>query len=538
MACLIRLDNGQIFNISNKIDIIGRGSSASIFLDEDGVSRNHAEIFMMSGCVEVIDLNSRNGIKVNGNKVRKSFLNDGDKLNVGSVDLVFSNETVNSNQTINIANSTTKKEETAPPIHSSASGRFELQQIKPEESLLRINSISQNQLYLELLFKASLDFNNSEIKDRFKTVVYNYIQKNLTPTVCHVKFRDEVLCETPNDASQKASQEIFNATLTSGVAYLRKQSNSMQDGTSAISCPILDDDRNIHGIVYLESSELNYEIEDIMFVRAICALAAGVKGKASKVKTLPGISSQFHPDELLILGSSDAVIHLKTRIEELANEQTVMISGPPGTDRRVVGNNIHCMSNKAEKPYVFVDCSSLNPAVLHESLFGRAGISIGKFGQAKGGTLFLNRICCIDKQIQELIHLFIQTRSIIPLGESEPQAIDVDLVLGIRGRPEDAVKRGVLCENLLTDMKGKRIHIPYLRERQEDILEIADHYFKRFTKKYRKTGMILSEKSKETLTKYPWPGNDRELDLVMERAVLCCDHQELTPEYLTLPGVK
>lgn len=539
MACLIRLDNGQIFNISNKIDIIGRGSSASIFLDEDGVSRNHAEIFMMSGCAEVIDLNSRNGIQVNGEKVRKSFLNDGDKLNIGSVDLVFSKETVASNQTISIASSVTKKEDTnLSQIHSSASGRFELQQIKPEESLLRINSISQNQVYLELLFSASLELSNVQSKERFKKVVYSYIQKNLTPTVCYMKFSNEILCETPSDASQKASQEILNATLNSGVAYLRKQSNSMQDGTSAISCPILDDEKNIHGIVYLESSERNYEIEDIMFVRAICALAAGIKGQASKVKTLPGISSQFHPEELLILGSSDAVVHLKTRIEELANENSIMISGPPGTDRRVIGNNIHCMSNRSDKPYVFVDCSTLNQAVLHESLFGRAGISTGKFGMAQGGTLFLNRICCIDKEIQELIHLYIQSRSIIPLGQSEPQKIDVDVILGIRGRPEDAVKRGVLCDNLLGDMKGKRIHIPYLRERQEDILEIADHYFKRFTKKYRKTGMVLSEKSKETLNKYPWPGNDRELDLVMERAVLCCDHQELTPEYLTLPGVK
>lgn len=539
MACLIRLDNGQIFNISNKIDIIGRGSNASIFLDDDGVSRNHAEIFMMSGCVEVIDLNSRNGISVNGENVRKSFLNDGDKLNIGSVDLVFSKETVNANQTLNITSSaSSKKEDTVPPIHSSTSGRFELQQIKPQESLLRFNSISHNQLYLELLYKAALDLNDIESTDRFKIVVYEYIQKNLTPTLCYVKFRDRVLAETPSDASQKASKEILDATLTSGVAYLRKRSNSMKDGTSAVSCPILDDDRNVHGIVYLESSERNYEIEDIMFVRAICALAAGVKGKAAKAKTLPGITSQFHPEELLILGSSDAVVQLKTRIDELSNEKSIMISGPPGTDRRVIGNNIHCMSKKSDKPYVFVDCSALNPAVLHESLFGRAGISNGKFGQAKGGTLFLNRICCIDKEIQELIHLYIQSGSIIPLGQTEPQKIDVDLILGIRGRPEDAVKRDVLCSNLLGDMKGKRIHIPYLKERKEDVLEIAEHYFKRFTKKYRKTGMTLSEKSKEILVEYPWPGNDRELDLVMERAVLCCDHKELTPEYLTLPGMK
>ena len=89
-----------IFRIKSILS--GRGSSATIFLDDDGVSRNHAEVFMMSGCVEVIDLNSRNGIFVNGTKTRKSFLNDGDKVSIGTVDLVFSNETVDTNQTINM----------------------------------------------------------------------------------------------------------------------------------------------------------------------------------------------------------------------------------------------------------------------------------------------------------------------------------------------------------------------------------------------------------------------------------------------------
>ncbi|MCM8534983.1 MAG: sigma 54-interacting transcriptional regulator [Lentisphaeraceae bacterium] len=536
MACLIRLDNGQIFNITNKIDIIGRGSSASIFLDDDGVSRNHAEIFMMSGCVEVIDLNSRNGISVNGEKVRKSFLNNDDKLSVGTVDMVFSHGEVDTNKTINVAASEVNSPSSAS-IKTSSSGRFELTQIKASESLLKFSKFNHSLTYLELLFKAALELNSEAGDERFSKIVYSYIQKNLAPALCVIKVNDKVLSETPTGSAANANGELVENTLQTGTSFLRKKSNSVNDGTSAISCSILGPDSNVHGYIYLETTSKNFEIEDILFVRALASLAAGISLDNLPVKTLPQTNSQFYPEQLLILGSSDPVVQLKSRINDVANQQTVMISGPMGTDRRVIASNIHCMSDHAEKPYVYVDCSSLNPAVLHESLFGRPGISEGKFGQAQDGTLFLNRICCLDQEIQELLHLYLQTSSIIPLGESEPQKINVQLVLGIRGKPEDAVKRGVLCENLLSDLKGKRIHMPHLKDRREDILEITEHYFKRFTKKYRKAGMVLAESSKEVLVNYPWPGNDRELDLILERAVLCCDHKELTPEYLALPGV-
>jgi transcriptional regulator with GAF, ATPase, and Fis domain len=536
MASLIRLDTGQVFNISNKIDIIGRGSTASIFLDEDGVSRNHAEVFMMSGVVEVIDLNSRNGILVNGQKVRKSFLNLGDKLSIGSVDLVYSNETLDTNQTINIAHPNMRASETASILHTSASGRFEIMQVKSDESLMKSGRYSLSARHLEILFKTSLEFNLTGGSDRFLNTVYNTIQKTLTPATLVIKLGNDYIVEKPLGAKNKIAKELFNHSLTQGVAYLRKRSTGFENQPSAITCPILDSNRLTIGAIYLEAMHQNFEPEDLLFVRALAAQASGITAMEAKVNRVDSIGSQFHPEDLLIIGTSEPVIHLKTRIEELASEHMVMISGPPGTERRVIANNIHCMSDHSNKPFVYVDCSALNEAVLHESLFGRTGISDGKFGQADGGTLFLNRLTCLPQEIQELLHLYLQTSSIVPMGVSEPRKVNVQLILGVRGRPEDAVKRQILSEDLLRDMQGKRIHIPHLKDRKEDILEIAEHYFERFTKKYRKVGMHMAPSTKKALYEYPWPGNDRELDLVMERAILCCDHKELPPEYLALPG--
>jgi transcriptional regulator with PAS, ATPase and Fis domain len=541
MASLIRLDNGQIFNITNKIDIIGRGSSASVFLDDDGVSRNHAEVFMMSGCVEVIDLNSRNGILVNGKKIRKSFLNDGDKLSVGSVDLVFSNQNIDSNQTINMKVQTSS---TIPTLQTSASGRMELILLRPNDSYLQSGQASLSTPYLELLFKSSLELQNYKGMRRFSEVVFKQIEKIFTPTLIVIKLIDEVAIEKPMGCQKHIASELFDQSLTQGMAYLRRK-NTQNEMPSVICSPIMDNKKNFIGAVYLESQERNYEMEDLLFIRAFLAQAAEAK-EEENVETvfLPPSNTpsqtnevkKFSPEELVILGKSEAIKLLKSRIGDLANESRIMISGPLGTNRTLISSNLHCMSNHTDKPYITVDCSLLNHAVLQEELFGRkGGPNIGKFREAEGGTLFLNKISCLPIEMQGTIALYLKNGTITPIGgEAEP--ISLTLVTGVRGRPEAAVERGTLSKTLLEEFAGKRLHVPLLDKRKDDIPEIANHFFLKFLKIYNKQGMIIPPETEQKMLNYPWPGNDRELELILERAILCCDHKSLTPEYLALPG--
>lgn len=543
MACLIRLDNGQIFNITNKIDIIGRGSNATIFLDDDGVSRNHAEIFMMSGCVEVIDLNSRNGIFVNGTKARKSFLNDGDKVVIGSVELVYSNETVDTNQTINMKSPATKMASSThhPIAQSSASGRMELIQIRPDDPFLKSGATELNPRYLEILFDSSLEQNKYHGTDKLTNVAYSQIQRILMPSMVVIKLlSEEMLIEKPMGSLEKISQELFEHCLNKGIAFLRRKM-TQDSSTSAVICtPILDSDKQIHGAIYIESTERNYEVEDMLFIRALASQVSEIgKGIPVKKQGSPSKStavvSQINPEHLLILGDSDSINHLKTRITELSTESEIMISGPPGTNRRIIANNIHCMSNHSEKPMVYVDCSALNPKSIHETLFGRSGLPNGKFHEAEAGTLFLNRITCLPLEIQEMVAEYLKTGSILPIGQTSPVPLRTQLIVGIRDLPEHAVTQNILHPNLLSQFKGKRIHIPRLSERKEDIAQIAAYLFNKNLQKYRKTGMILTNEAEQQMTNYPWPGNDREIELVIERAVLLCDHKELTPEYLFFP---
>lgn len=543
MACLIRLDNGQIFNISNKIDIIGRGSSATIFLDDDGVSRNHAEVFMMSGCVEIIDLNSRNGIFVNSTKTRKSFLNDGDKVSIGSVDLVFSNETVDTNQTINMKVSETKSSTTHFPVaQSSASGRMELIQIRPEDSFLKSGATELNPRYLEILFNSSLELSKYNGTDKITNVAYAQIQRTLMPSLVVIKLtHEEMVIEKPMGSMEKISQELFDHCLNKGIAFLRRKMSPDSQSSAVVCAPIMDSDKTIHGAIYIESNDRNYEVEDLLFVRALASQVSLINNappsniRENKASKSTSIIAQVDPEHLLILGNSDPVSHLKTRLSELSSESEIMISGPPGTNRRIIANNIHCMSNHADKALTYVDCSALNLKSIHETLFGRSGLPNGKFHKAEAGTLFLNRISCLPLETQNQISDYLKTGTIKPIGQSEAVPLRTQLILGIRDLPEHAVEQGILCKDLLELFKGKRIHIPKLNERKEDIPQIAAYHFNRYLQKYKKMGMIMSNESEAKMVNYPWPGNDREIQLTLERAVLLCDHKELTPEYLFLP---
>lgn len=543
MASLIRLDNGQIFNITNKIDIIGRGSSASIFLDEDGVSRNHAEIFIMGGCVEIIDLNSRNGISVNGEKTRKCFLNNGDKIAIGCVELAFSNEVLEKNQTINIAVNSNQRE----PIPTvSKPDPSELLQVRPNDDFLNIGATSLSGPHLEILYHASLELQSHKGSRRFSEVVVKVLQQTLSPSILYIKLANEnESIEHPIGSRDHNSKPVFKQVLSNGNAYLRKR-NITDELPSLICAPVMDNKKNFNGALYMETMDKNYELEDLLFVRALLAQASSVNESSTQetCQLIPSVPRQplkqtkmFSEDELLILGNSEPTNSLKSRIKELACEEKIMISGPPGTNRATIANNLYAQSTHTHKPYVYVDCSTLDQQALQEELFGvQNPLQKGKFQEAKGGTLFLNRITFLPLDIQAAISLYLENGTITPVGSHTTMPMSLQLIIGIRGRPKNALGRGGLSEELLAHFTGKRLHIPLLRERQGDIAQVTNHFFLKFLKKYNKPGMILSNGSELLLNQYPWPGNDRELELIVERAVLCCDHKELTPEYLSLPG--
>ncbi|NQZ56588.1 MAG: sigma 54-interacting transcriptional regulator [Lentisphaeraceae bacterium] len=534
MACLIRLDNGQVFNITNKIDIIGRGSSATIYLGDDGMSRNHAEIFMMSGCIELIDLNSRNGVYVNAKRIHRAFLNSGDKVSIGSVDLIFSRETTEEdNKTINLFDQSVSEIHHTTLGPGKLAGQMELIQVRTDEPYLQSSGTTISSPYLELLFEASLQFNICEIPERFEKVVYDLINVNLNPSLCIIHYNDNNVKEIPLGARKKINKEIFTNTLTHGTAFLHRKKSARSTENSLISCPILDSRRKVRGAIYLEINNKNFEIEDLMFIRALAALAVSKDSGTNLSDThLNSTSITLRPE--LLLGHSSVFKQLRSKIFEYANENSILLSGLEGTEREQIALHIHGLSPSSSKVFIYVNCAELDQDAIHEILFGRNLQCPGKFAEAEGGTLMLDCISALPIELQETITEFVKTSKIHPLGQDEPEEIKLKLIVGVRGRIEKKFENETLCRELIQEFHGRRLNIPPLNERPEDILDHVDHYLKKFMIKYNRPHLTLAPESITLLQEHSWPGNIREMELLIERAILCCTEDVLTPHYLLI----
>lgn len=240
---------------------------------------------------------------------------------------------------------------------------------------------------------------------------------------------------------------------------------------------------------------------------------------------------------LMDWGVSKAMSRLRELVEKIApTDANVFITGENGTGKEVLAREIHRLSRRSNAGFLTVDLGSL-PATLFESeLFGHRKGSFtsaaadrkGKFAEASGGTLFLDEIGNLAPELQPKVLTALQTRSVVPVGASRPEPIDVRLISATNADVDAMVTSGKFREDLMYRIDTIRLHLPALRERPEDISRLADRFMEEYGTTYGKTGLTLADDAVNLLTRYPWYGNVRQLRHAVEKAVILSDHPRLT----------
>jgi two-component system response regulator PilR (NtrC family) len=205
----------------------------------------------------------------------------------------------------------------------------------------------------------------------------------------------------------------------------------------------------------------------------------------------------------------------------------VLITGESGTGKEIVARLIHRYSDRAKGPFVPVNCGALPEALLESELFGfekgaftgAVGVKRGLFEEAEGGVIFLDEIGEIPLPLQVKLLRVLQERRVRRLGANEERPVDAR-VIGASNRDLRAqAERGLFRQDLYFRLNILHIELPPLRERQEDLPVLAEHFLKRFCRKLNKPPMALSEDALDTLRRYRFQGNVRELENLMERCV-------------------
>ncbi len=246
---------------------------------------------------------------------------------------------------------------------------------------------------------------------------------------------------------------------------------------------------------------------------------------------------------LQIIGSSPAMQQIYSLIDKVSDTpSTVLITGESGTGKELIARAIHIRSRWATKPFIKVNCAAIPRELLESELFGyEKGALTGavtskpeRFELANGGTLFLDEIGEISLEMQVKLLRAVQDKEFERVGGLKTLKVDTRLITATNIDIKKAVEKGNFRDDLYYRLNVVNIHLPPLRERREDILPLADYFLKKFNEKLNRKIKGFCPEAERLLAGYSWPGNIRELENYIERAVLFDSDEEIGIE--DLPG--
>jgi transcriptional regulator with GAF, ATPase, and Fis domain len=244
-----------------------------------------------------------------------------------------------------------------------------------------------------------------------------------------------------------------------------------------------------------------------------------------------------------ISGSSRRMQEIFQLLEMVApSEATVLLLGETGTGKELVAQAIHRNSHRADGPFVLVNCAALPETLLESELFGHERGAFtgainrkdGRFLLAHHGTLFLDEIGELSLSIQAKILRVLQAREFEPLGGNRTLKVDVRIIAATNRDLEKMVREGQFRDDLYYRLNVFLLVLPPLRERLDDLPLLANFFLKKYGEKYRRGTIALAPEALQVFRQYPWPGNIRELENVIERGVIICQGGVLTLEDLPL----
>ncbi len=261
------------------------------------------------------------------------------------------------------------------------------------------------------------------------------------------------------------------------------------------------------------------------------------------IKREQDLKAEMNRDDRMIIGDSPIMRQILDLVKRVAaTDANIMITGENGTGKELIAKEIHRLSERHNELLVTVDLGSMSESLFESEMFGHTRGSFtdahedrtGKIMLAQKGTLLLDEIGNLPLQLQSKLLNVLQNRVVIPVGSNKEYPVDIRLISMTNKNLLQMIRDQTFRQDLLYRINTIQIEIPPLRERKEDIVTLAHFFIGKYSVKYKKDCKRIQDRTIDLMMKYPWPGNIRELQHTIEKAVILCDRDCLSPADLYL----
>jgi len=543
---------GTAYDIADGMTI-GRSSQNTIQLFDEQVSRQHARVQVRNGKCIIEDLGSRNGVIVNGERVERAELEPGDSVRIGDTVLVFeppAEETDGDQETT--LTSVIRQTVKADGFGDTDTGELSTAH-RYLKTIYDMNRTLAATMDIEELLDKLLAIALDALEQEDGVILLCDPRGSLVPAAS----RTEDGSEAQISLSSTITRHVINKREAVTVTDARKdprfsdaKSVSLHGMRSVMCAPLISRGK-VLGVIQVESRKniRGFSAEDLHLLVAIAGQAAGAIEAARAYGELKKENVALRrragtADD--IIGSNPAFLDaLRTAAKVARTSSTVLLTGETGTGKELVAMLLHESSPRRSKPFVCFNCAAVSESLVESELFGHekgaftgaVKTKLGLFEVADGGTIFLDEIGDVSPGIQVKLLRVVENKTFNRVGGIKPIEVDVRIIAATSRDLKKKVEDGTFREDLYYRLSVVPIHLPPLRERKDDIPELAQYFLSKFSSTLGCRATSISDEAMEILAAYSWPGNVRELQNVIERAVVLCEGDEITPEHLPIDVV-
>ncbi len=549
------------------VTTVGRALGNDVALAGDGLAETHAQVLFDGRDFNLEEVDKQADILVNGKKKRRARLVHGDRLTLGDVALSFSMFDEPARP------AGTGQPQGAPAAFSETQLNVTNQQLagfrKLYEFSEKLMTMTEIEPLLEAMLDAVIEVTGAERglillnDDAFMTGPKTAPAVAEIPAArrgARIRAARNVNRDAVADTAGTISDSIVRKVLETGRAVI--VSDALSDAQfkssesvlalqlSSVMCAPFSTQGQVQGVLYVGNDRVkNLFDKNQLDVLSIFASQASLilenamllnALRADKEKLVAELKDKRFGE---IIGACPSMMEVFRKLQKVATTDiSVLITGETGTGKELIAREIHRRSNRANGPFVVINCGAIPENLIESELFGHVRGAFtgavasrpGKFQVANGGTLFLDEIGELPLNLQVKLLRALQERVVFRVGESKPEKIDIRVVAATNRVLEEEIRAARFREDLYYRLNVVNLFLPPLRERGDDVLIIARALLSKHAEELGSHVQGLTPQALAAIKKSPWPGNIRQLENRIKKALVLCDRTLLTPEDLDL----